>query len=962
MTSQPSAAPPSDPSEGSHLDEVTAAVRVKIRAPGSALAAWVHTFTGPSDQAQILRDAEQVAPEAAERLLMAATKVAQVGAEIAGFRLLSELGQGAFGRVFLAQQADLADREVVLKVSPTVEVESRILARLHHPNIVPIYSIHRAGLLQAVCMPYFGATTLAHVMKDLADSPALPQSGDALMGTVHARRSTLASGPASWHARSHSPAAAPQADGAPAPSAATGPKAAFQSLSYVDAVLWIGAQIAAGLAHAHERGVIHRDLKPQNVLLTDDGTPMLLDFNLAQDTQQHGAAFAHVGGTLPFMAPEHLDALRRDEPLLDPCGDVYSLGVLLFELFTGRHPFEHHTGEVKELLPKMIQERQGPPPSLRRWNRAISPAAEAIIRRCLEPNPADRYPSAQDLKEDLERQLKSLPLRHTPEPSLRERASKFVRRHPRLTSMTTLGCVAAVLLIGLFSLLLVRNKQVADLEARAKLARFLDDRKTAQYLLTARTDDARSRDAGVRLGRELLGRYGVLDRRRWRQTGPAGRLSGADRQALDAAVGELLLLLSRGVTAQAAALPDGPERQSLLAEALRLNELAEADGEEESRALWLQRAEIFRLLGRPDDAKRMHERAEATPLRTATDRYLVAAELLSKGRHQQALPLLHDATARHPQDFWCWFLLGVCYDGLAQHADAIACYSTCLAIAPDSPWAHYNRGLARLRLGRYAPAAADLDRAIELCPTLVEAYTNRAVARLALRQYREAIQDLDRALELGAAPTYVLFLRADAKQRAGDGDGAKKDREEALRTDPIDEMGWLARGYARIHSDPKAALADFDEALKLNPRSLNALQNKAHVLSKLGKNEQALAVLDVAVELYPDFVPARAGRGVIRARLGKRALAHEDAEGCLAQDKAALTQYQVAGIYALTSKATPADRPQAFRLLGAALQRGCGFDLLENDRDLDPIRNCPEFRKLADAARAIRATPAPDKR
>jgi eukaryotic-like serine/threonine-protein kinase len=177
-----------------------------------------------------------------------------------------------------------------------------------------------------------------------------------------------------------------------------------------------------------------------------------------------------------------------------------------------------------------------------------------------------------------------------------------------------------------------------------------------------------------------------------------------------------------------------------------------------------------------------------------------------------------------------------------------------------------------------------------------------------------------------------------------------------MRRPPTDEMGWLTRGYARMNADPRAALDDFDQALKLNGRSLAALQNKAHILGKLGRNEEAARALDRAVEAYPDFIPARAGRGVLLARLGQREAAHKDAVDCLARDNKAMTLYQLAGIYALTSAKNAEDRQQAFRLLSVSLQRGIGFDLLETDRDLDPIRSCPEFQTLVEAARAIRLT------
>src|SRR5207245_2597093 len=102
----------------------------------------------------------------------------------------------------------------------------------------------------------------------------------------------------------------------------------LEGLSYVEAVLWVGARLADGLAHAHERGILHRDLKPANVLITDDGQPMLLDFNLAADVKHRAsAAAASVGGTLPYMAPEHLEAFRGRQQSVDVRSDLYSLGV-----------------------------------------------------------------------------------------------------------------------------------------------------------------------------------------------------------------------------------------------------------------------------------------------------------------------------------------------------------------------------------------------------------------------------------------------------------------------------------------------------------------------------------------------------------------------------------------------------------------------------------------------------------
>src|SRR5204863_8372192 len=105
----------------------------------------------------------------------------------------------------------------------------------------------------------------------------------------------------------------------------------LEGLSYVEAILSLAARLVDGLVHAHERGILHRDLKPANVLLTDEGQPMLLDFNLAADTKPRGAALlALIGGTLPYMAPESLSALRDESPSADPRSDLYALGLILF--------------------------------------------------------------------------------------------------------------------------------------------------------------------------------------------------------------------------------------------------------------------------------------------------------------------------------------------------------------------------------------------------------------------------------------------------------------------------------------------------------------------------------------------------------------------------------------------------------------------------------------------------------
>jgi serine/threonine-protein kinase len=247
---------------------------------------------------------------------------------------------------------------------------------------------------------------------------------------------------------------------------------------------------------------------------------------------------------------------------------------------------------------------------------------------------------------------------------------------------------------------------------------------------------------------------------------------------------------------------------------------------------------------------------------------------------------------------------------------------------------------------------------------LSAAYYNRALAKFFLGDHPGALADLTHLVEEGPSTLRVFFLRSKVRENMGDLEGARQDREEGLSREPESEIDWIARGVARRVRDPQGALADYDRALLLNPHSLSGLRNKANVLAeRLGRVEEAIAALDKILALDPDDVPARASRGVLRARLGRRAAAHADARESLRRDSQPGVLYQVAGIYALTSREEPGDRREAFRLLSAALRRGAGLELLDKDSDLDPLRDQPEFHRLEEAARTLHrgGGPKPEK-
>jgi serine/threonine protein kinase/Tfp pilus assembly protein PilF len=935
------------------------------------------------DALHLLREVHRADSGSPRRPAEGTTAFPATGDRFLGFHLVEELGRGAFGRVFLARQTDLANRPVALKVALELHEETQTLGQLQHTNIVPVYSVHRHGGLQAICMPYFGATTLGDVLQGLRAGGPFPESGKQLVSTLNDRknrtRSESSSKPAS-DGGGTAPAAEPPA-GRPEPTPRPGPAgslARLEALSYVEAVLWLVARLADGLEHAHDRGIVHRDLKPANILLTDDGEPMILDFNLSADSKvRTDPRVARIGGTLPYMSPEQLLSFLRRAGTVDGRSDVYSLGVIAFELLTGQFPFPQRTGAVRRCVAEMRVDRCRPAPRLRPVNPAVSPAVESIVRRCLDPDAARRYQSARELREDLERQLAHQPLRHAPEPSLRERARKWARRHPRLTSSTTVAAAAAVVLLGVSAGAgVVWRQHEARLEAaEQEQARFaaldswgrLRQARQVQLALSSYPDRPTVRHV-MDFSREALREYAVLEDPAWEDRAPVSRLPAGEREPLRRTVADILTTWADAEREWAESDPDAEARREHLALAWALNERAEAvlGQEAGSRAVWQQRARLAELLGRGNAAE-LAGRAADTPPRTANDHFQLARELLRKKEVRKAVPHLAEATRLDTRHYWAWYFLGNCHYELLQFPEAVASYSACVGLAPDPGVAYFpyfHRGVVYSLQGRSAEAEGDFDRAAAALDSLPETLRRKErakpqveKARLKSRQkdYAAAEDVLTKALQSGATDPRLCYELGKVRWLRGDREGARRGLEEGLRHQPDDETDWNDRGLARVSADPAAALADFDEALKLNPVFHAALQNKANVLSeRLGKEPEALEVLDRLVSLYPGFVPARIGRAVILARQGRRAEAHADLRESLARDRSPQTLYQAANVYALTSRQVPEDADRVVPLLAAALWGGFGSDVVDRDTDMDPVRNRPDFKRVVRIVRELR--------
>ena len=260
----------------------------------------------------------------------------------------------------------------------------------------------------------------------------------------------------------------------------------------------------------------------------------------------------------------------------------------------------------------------------------------------------------------------------------------------------------------------------------------------------------------------------------------------------------------------------------------------------------------------------------------------------------------------------------------------------------------------RLKLNRFQEAAEDCAQMIQLRPDAATGYLNRALAEISLGNLTAAENDLNLSISHNG-PTRAYFLRSQVRQQLGNQSAAKSDYETGLRTIPQDVDSWVTRGMAYLQQNPQQALADFQRALELNPQSRDALQNSAHVLSeKLGKADDAIDLLDQLLSHYPGDNPARIGRAVLCARAGQDERARSDAEFVLANSPDAISRYQVACVFALTSQRVSADADAAIRHLSDAMRTEPHlYSMAEQDSDLNAVRNRTAFQRLLSACRSL---------
>ncbi len=339
------------------------------------------------------------------------------GDQFLHFSVLEELGRGASGRVYLCEQHNLGNKRVVLKVVAGPDANEPLhLGMLRHPNITPIhwadYDAHLG--VSFLCMPYLGRSTLVDLIALAFRDGAVPQGSD-----VEKAAQLWMSEP-DYLALDHEPASNSLNDHG----------------CYTGRIVRLAAELASALAFVHDNNIIHGDVKPSNVLLSPQGRPYLLDFNLSRSSHSREGRF---GGTPAYMAPEQLRAVLagNGQPLITEqnfTADIYSFGAVLYELLTGKPPYvpDATHGTVESLASGMLELQEQGYRRIDQSSSSIDPELAKLVHSCLAAKPHERPQSMQQVVDQLQQYHRPL-----------VRGRRVIRQRPRM---------AAALLILLCSL------------------------------------------------------------------------------------------------------------------------------------------------------------------------------------------------------------------------------------------------------------------------------------------------------------------------------------------------------------------------------------------------------------------------------------------------------------------------------------------------------------------------------
>jgi len=616
----------------------------------------------------------------------------------------------------------------------------------------------------------------------------------------------------------------------------------------VDETLRIVRAVADALSHAHDHGVLHRDVKPDNVLLAPDGTVVLTDFGLALDQEQAGelSRLSREGvflGTPGFWAPEQA---KGQLDAIGPATDVYGLGATLYACLTGRPPIQGkhlvtflRSGAFETVVP--LRELR---PDAPRW-------LDELSMRCLAADPGARYPNGGALLEALL--------------SGGQRASTVAefRARPALP-LLSVALLLAVVLGVLGSTLL------GETEASGPATPWVPPVARTHAELTRALNRARLNDAAVATGSVAVG------------LAPNWADGWAERAFAHA---RLLHLEAAGADA-ARALALDPE--CALAYAARAEaEVAvqtqareptsEQAARDRDRALqldpqlpWAHAADggIKRLHEQFEDAEAAYRRAIALDPDLPQAFSELGFLLSERGRSEEALAAYRRCRDLTPYVAEDWRNIGRSLVALGRGEEGIPALTRSLELEPGNRIALYARAQALHRLGRFAEARRDVEAILAEHPEDAPALVLAGLLAHRGGFHRESLAYYDRALALDPQDPKLYFSRSSTLRAAGRPREARASLDRALELAPYDPVGYALRAQVSLQlGEPQQALQDAERGLGLDPECMAAVVARALASARLGDYPQA--VEDMQRFLESDVEPNAPERSRFRRMLSE---------------------------------------------------------------------------------------------
>lgn len=846
-----------------------------------------------------------------------------VGAAVGPYRVVRQLGAGGMGVVWLAEDTRL-NRKVALKTvkgsdAETTEGRQRLMrearaaAALNHPHIATVHDVLDVEGKVVVVFEYVDGETLS----------------------ARLQRGTM-------------------------------------PIAEAVEIAW---QLADALAAAHAQGIIHRDLKPSNVMLTPDARVKVLDFGIARmvpaGADMSASAPGTIGGGLVgtpgYAAPEQY--LSRN---VDGRADLYSLGVMVFEMLTGRRPFA--TGDPVALATQVLA---GSAPKLSTTGMWFPPALDTLVGRLLEREPGKRPASADALLVELS------PLRDDETIPLARRTSRLRRRIPKG------ALIGGAALVAILIAIIVR----AELN-RARPAG-TDSPVVAVLPLTNMSGDAANDYLGPGLAESLITSLAAMPKVTVlsRSAVEESRQQNPDRasfvQALDAtyvvegsvqAVADQLRvtlnLVRRDASVAWGETVEGPARDLFALQtqlAARLND-----------ALADQTPSRERVTPASPSTANGQAQIAYWQGKSALDRRDVA------GNVQAAIKDFHDAIALDPK-------FAMAYAGLAEAQWAIyvqtndrtwaqqAAASTerALQLEPDRPAVRYSAGLTKFRSGQYEEARRELERAIELQPTFEDAtrllgrvlirlgqidegraqfrkalasrpnsapiYSDLGFALFGASRFKEALDAFEKAIAIAPTSAISLAQAGAASQSLGDNAKALSYYERANAIQPRAETFSSMGTVYYTQGDYARAASAYEAALLIRPLGAVTHRNLGDAYTRLGRRadalnayRQAVTRAEAEVAVSPGDARAIARLAVYQEKAGDDVAARKSLDQALAlapQD--AQVQVRVAVVHALAGRSGP-----ALDAIERAIAGGVSPRSIASEDDFERLRPLPRFAAM----------------